>query len=417
MKVLVLGQGGREHALVRALRLSPSVSAIHAIPGSEGMSGEALCHTEDLLQFSKLSHFVKKTEIDLAIVGPEAYLAQGLSDFLRAERVLVVGPSQSASQLETSKVFAKAFMTRAGVSTASYVVVDSVESTLEESKKFSSPYVLKADGLASGKGVFICDSVQELKEAAQSLFEKKLFGLAGERAVLEEFCPGTEMSFLVLTNGDKCECLPVAQDHKRLRDNDKGPNTGGMGAVAPILVSQELKETILSRIVEPTLRQIQREGFLYRGVLYFGLMITKEGPRLLEYNVRFGDPECQVILPLLDGDWGKVFQSLAAGDVPSLKWKNLAACCVVMAAPGYPEAPQKDVEIEGLWEDQSISSYFLHCGTKRNLKGGWVTNGGRVINSIGLGGTVDEARKRAYTHASQVNWTGMIIRSDIGLKG
>lgn len=416
MRFLVLGQGGREHAIIRALKLSPSVTEVHALPGSDGISQEALCHSVDLSDSKAVEAFFKKYDFDCVVVGPENYLVQGLSDQLRSLGVNVVGPSQIAAQLEGSKIFAKEFMVKAGVPTAAFEIVSDVDGTMRAATKFTPPYVLKADGLAAGKGVFLCATLPELKAAAESLFEAKSLGAAGLRAILEQFQPGYELSYLILTNGLEGEALPLAQDHKRLCDEDQGPNTGGMGVVGPLRISQELLNQIQTQIVRPTLRHLHGSGLLYRGVLYIGIMVTKEGPTVLEFNVRFGDPEAQVILPLLDGDWGLVFSRLAKGELTALKWKNVHMACIVQAAPGYPDNPEKGVVIDGDIGFQGSSSYFLHAGTKKSPSGEWVTHGGRVLNSVGMGSSLKEAITNAYNQAKHVAWRGLQMRKDIGSK-
>ncbi|HMN69750.1 MAG TPA: phosphoribosylamine--glycine ligase [Bdellovibrionales bacterium] len=415
MRFLVLGQGGREHAIVRALKFSPSVTEIHASPGSDGISQEAICHKIDLNDEKALAEFVKRYQFDCVVVGPEAYLVAGVSDRLRALGVPTVGPSQAAAQLEGSKIFAKEFMVQAGIPTAAFEVVDNVADTLRAAQKFTPPYVLKADGLAAGKGVFLCPTLPELKAAAEALFEKKALGQACARALLEQFQPGYEISYLILTNGEGHEVLPLSQDHKRLRDGDEGPNTGGMGVVGPLHIDEALRRQIEEKIVQPSVRHLGGSGLLYRGVLYIGLMITPSGPTVIEYNARFGDPEAQVILPLLDGDWGYVFAKLARGEMTEMKWKNLQMACVVMAAAGYPENPEKGVAIEGDLGAQTPSSYFLHAGTAKT-GGQWVCDGGRVLNAVGMGTSRADALKAAYGQARQATWRGMRMRSDIGAK-
>jgi phosphoribosylamine--glycine ligase len=416
MRFLVIGQGGREHAIVRALKLSPSVTEVHATPGSDGISQEALCHQLDLTDVKAVEAFVKKYAFDCVVVGPENYLVQGLSDQFRALGVATVGPSQIASQLEGSKIFAKEFMVKAGVPTAAYEVVSDVESTMKAAVRFKPPYVLKADGLAAGKGVFLCSTLLELKEAAENLFEARTLGSAGLRAILEQFQGGYELSYLILTNGLDAEALPLAQDHKRLDDGDQGPNTGGMGVVAPLTIDPDLRRQIETRIVSPTLRHLHGSGLLYRGVLYIGVMVTEGGPTVLEFNVRFGDPEAQVIMPLLDGDWGYVFSRLAKGEMTRLRWKNLYMACVVQAAPGYPDNPEKGVLIDGDIGYQSPSSYFLHAGARKTGAGEWVTNGGRILNAIGMGSSLREAIQSAYAQARHVSWRGLRMRKDIGAR-
>lgn len=416
MNYLVIGQGGREHALVRALKSSNQVNEIHVIPGNPGMEREVFCHNLDWKNFESITHFCKTHRIDVVIIGPEDPLVLGLSDALRDNGLLVVGPSQAAARLEGSKVFAKEFMLENKVATARAVTVRSVSETLEAAKTFSPPYVLKADGLAAGKGVVLCDTLEKLENTATQFFNEKLFGAASEKALLEEYLPGYELSLLVLTNGSEAQLLPLAQDHKQLMDGDHGPNTGGMGTVAPLFISSSLLSRIQKEVVEPTLRGLQQRGLFYRGVIFLGLMITEKGPQLLEYNCRFGDPETQVVLPLLNGDWATVFSKLAQGKLVPLEWKSLYSTCVVLAAPGYPESPKKGVIIHGDIQYQTHSSYFLHAGTAKSAEGQWQTNGGRVICALGLGSTKEEARKNAYHQAEAVQWEGLQLRKDIGLR-
>ncbi len=416
MKVLVIGQGGREHALVHALSQSPSVSEVHAIPGSAGMSREALCHDLNWRDSESLIRFCLQTEIEFVMIGPEDPLVEGLSDRLRERGILTVGPSAESAQLEGSKIFAKQFMRSAGVPTSHFEIVRSLEDVRKVSDKFTAPYVLKADGLAAGKGVFICKDLQELEAAAFDLFEKKILGSAGDQALLEQFMPGWELSYLIFTNGREWQTLPLAQDHKRLSDGDQGPNTGGMGTVAPLQISPELRARIEKEIVGPSVAELEKKNYLYRGVLFIGLMITELGPQVLEFNCRFGDPETQVILPLLDGDLGQILQELSKGKLLPLKTKNLYSSCVVLAAPGYPMNPEKNLLIDGDIEGSTESSYFLHAGTKKNSEGRWLTNGGRVLNSIGLGSTLKESLEKAYSQSNKVQWMGLQKRSDIGSK-
>ena len=439
IKALVIGQGGREHALVRALRLSPSVQEVHALPGSDAIALEAQCHPLVWEDFAAVLSLVREIQIDLVVVGPEVPLVAGLSDALRAGGVKVFGPSQAGAQLEGSKIYSKKFMVEAGVPTARYEIVSSVEEARLAARAFAPPYVLKADGLAAGKGVFICKTEKELLDAADELFVKKSLGASGARALLEEFQPGYEISYLVLTNGEDFEPLLMAQDHKRLLDGDEGPNTGGMGVVAPVDVDSELREWINRDVVRPSLAQMRQRGLLYRGVLYVGLMITPNGPCVIEYNARFGDPEAQVLLPLLSndgagandadggGDWGQVLSDLADGRLRKLKWKKGFCCCVVLAAEGYPDAPVKGTPISGLpmsltagssssERDETETSYILHAGTVKDPKKGWVTSGGRVLNAMGVGKNLREAIDEAYAAANKVNWPGRLMRTDIGAK-
>lgn len=416
LKVLVIGQGGREHALVKALKSSPSVSEVHCAPGNDGIALEALCHPLPGINGASVIELCRRLHFDLVVVGPEAPLAAGLADELRAEGILVFGPSQAGAQLEASKIFSKQFMARAGVPTAPYVEVRTVDEVLRAADQFSAPYVLKADGLAAGKGVFICTDRSELGRAARQIFEQKILGAAGERAILEQFQLGWELSYLILTNGEDYQPLPLAQDHKRLSDKDKGPNTGGMGTVAPLSIDAKLDERIRSEILLPTVRTLKSMGLLYRGVLFVGVMVTENGPSVLEYNVRFGDPEAQSLLPLLEGDWAQTMLAVAKGELPELHFQPLYLACVVLAASGYPEQPEKGVKILGEIGYQSAASYFLHAGTAQQPDGSWVTAGGRVLNAMGVGSSRAEALRNAYLQAQKVQWPGLQMRHDIGAR-
>ena len=345
MNILVIGKGGREHAIVRSLQCSPSAEKIYYFPGREGFKtknfsekpshknlnpffpvkpAQSLLDTENSKKPSPLNNeknsksadqnlssaeslipLMKEKNIQLVIIGPEKELVCGWGDVFRSQGFKVFGPGQKASMLEGSKIFSKKFMESAGVPTARHFVVEGVKQTLESAVQFSPPYVLKADGLCAGKGVFICQNLKELKEKAKKLFEEKIFGPAGEKALLEEFQNGHELSLFILTNGKESTALPLAQDYKKLKEKSRGPNTGGMGAVAPKIISPLLMEKIQNKIVQPTLLQIQKQNLFYRGVLYIGLMIVEDEPFVLEYNVRFGDPECQALLPLIKEDTAK----------------------------------------------------------------------------------------------------------------
>ncbi len=416
MNVLVIGQGGREHALVRALKNSRSVAAVHVLPGSDGMAPLAKCHDVEWQNFDKVLSVIQSENIDLVVIGPEIPLEGGLSDALREKGISVVGPSRESARLESSKVFSKQFMISAGVPTARHFVVTSVDQALKSAEVFAPPYVLKADGLAAGKGVFICKDKNELREAAASIFEKRILGDAGAQALLEEFSEGYEISYLILTNGKEYVPLPLAQDHKRLGNSDVGPNTGGMGVVAPIALEPELHHRILNEVVEPSVNELDRRGLLFHGVLFIGLMMTSRGPNVLEYNTRFGDPETQALLPLLDGDWGDVLANLAQGKIEKLKWKPLSSACVVLAAVGYPDSPVKGAKMslpETLGNANSQTKYLLHAGTQ--LKdGAWFTSGGRVLNAVGIGATLRDAVDAAYEIANEVKSDALVFRTDIG---
>ncbi len=414
MKVLVLGQGGREHALVKAFRHSASVTEIHAIPGSDGMSQEAICHSINLKNPEAIIQFCLRTEIDFVFIGPEDPLVAGLADDLRSRGILVVGPSQDAAMLEGSKIFSKRFMSEAQVPTADFEEVSTVANTMKAATRFTPPYILKADGLAAGKGVFICHTLSELENSARQIFEEHSLGDAGKKALLEEHLPGWELSYLVLTDGINFQALPLAQDHKRLKDLHQGPNTGGMGTVAPLKIDPALDLQIREKIIAPTIKTIRSRGYTYRGIIFVGVMVTANGPQTLEYNVRLGDPETQVILPLIENDLGDLFLNLAKGILKPIQLKNLFATCVILAAENYPEKPIKGAPIEGEISYETASSYFIHAGTMKSDQGQWQTNGGRVLGAVGLGSSSQEAIENAYSQAKKVNWQGLQVRKDIG---
>lgn len=425
MNFLVLGKGGREHAVIQALKQSPSAEKVFCLPGREGFFTQQLelPSVQNISQSSRSSSnniekwipLIKKQKIKCAVIGPEQELIDGWSDALRKADIAVFGPSQSAAQLEGSKIFAKKFMEKAGIPTSPYFAVESVSQTLEKSRHFQPPYVLKADGPAGGKGVFICSNKEELKQSAEKLFEKKIFGAAGAQALLEKFQKGSELSVFILTNGKNYCTLPLAQDYKKLKEGHLGPNTGGMGAAAPISISDTLTALIHKDILQPAVQQINKQNLFYRGVLYIGIIITDSGPKVLEYNVRFGDPECQALLPLLDGDAGSLFYQTACGRIPKIQLKNLFSCCVVLTEKQYPYNPQKGAVIQCssdlLSPPLKADAYFLHAGTKKSHNR-WLIDGGRVLNAVGLGCSPQAACRQAYRLAHQI--PDLYFRKDIG---
>ena len=413
MKVLVVGSGCREHAIVKALLEDQSLSALYTLPGRVSLKDTIDIPSSLLNDGKALVDYLKKEAIELVIVGPEQPLVDGLADVLRQEGIKVFGPCSKSAQLEGSKIFAKKFMKEQGIPTASYHIVSSVSECLHASENFFPPFVLKADGLAGGKGVFICHDRSELEEKSQFLFDKKALGSAGEKALLEDFQKGSEISVFVITDGSSYHFLPVAQDYKRLYEGQKGPNTGGMGAVAPVSISPELLKTIENTIVKPTLEGLKKKNCNYRGVLYLGLMIHKNFPKVLEYNVRLGDPEAQVLLPLLEGSWLDVFYKTATAQPVNLSWKKQYSACVVLSSENYPEGPIRSVPIKGLIYSTKGHSWFIH-GSLDRQKDQWFTKGGRVLNSVALGNTQEEAVHRAYEHIKGVSWPGMHYRKDIG---
>ncbi len=412
MNILVIGSGGREHAVIKAFSESQAGSKIYCAPGNAGISEMATPLNINIKNGADVTNACKKNNIDFVFIGPEEPLVNGLSDVLRKNNILVFGPSKAAAQLEGSKILAKDFMNKAKVPTARSVIVESVEQTLSNAENFTTPYILKADGLAAGKGVFICRTLDELKTAAENIFEKKTLGAAGLRALLEQNLPGTEISFLVLTNGQNFECLPLAQDHKRLLDQNKGPNTGGMGTVAPMKIETELYQKIIEKVVKPSISQLAKEDYLFYGVLFIGLMIVNNEPYVLEYNVRFGDPETQVILPLLKNDITQLFYNLSRGELSPIELNDNYAFCIVNAAEGYPDNVVKNTRIDLPLNTEN--AYILHAGTTRNSDGELVSAGGRVLNIVAVEKSLKSARTAAYKLNEKIKMPGRQYRTDLG---
>ena len=413
MNALVIGSGGREHAIVKSLTESKLVTKVFTSPGNAGTAQISENIVLDLAHHQSVVQFCQIQSIQFVFIGPEAYLVDGLADSLRAANILVVGPSKAASQLEGSKIFAKEFMKKAGVPTAHSIVVESVSSALQAAKKMTAPYILKADGLASGKGVFICKSEEALEAAAKKLFVEKIFGAAGQRALLEQNLPGSELSFMVLTNGSEYQMLPIAQDHKRLLNKNLGPNTGGMGTVAPVQIPGALHLKIIQQIIEPTIAEIKKENLLFYGVLFVGIMVVGDEPFALEYNVRFGDPETQVIIPLIKNDLGKIFYELAKGNLEKLEFSKNSAVCIVNAAAAYPEPSLKEVPIQ-IPDYLLDGAYVLHAATKKNADGRIYSSGGRVLNVIAVATDFKIAKGKALELNSKIIFSGRQFRTDIG---
>jgi phosphoribosylamine--glycine ligase len=412
LNILVIGSGGREHAVTKSLAQSSFVKKIFCSPANAGILQLAEALHLDIKNHAKVIEACTQLKIDLVFIGPEDPLVDGLSDSLRDAGFFVFGPSKQAAQLEGSKIFAKEFMKEAKVPTADADIVTSVNETMSLAKKYSAPYILKADGLAAGKGVFICSTLEELKTSAENLFEKKLLGDAGCRALLEQNLPGKEISFLVLTNGSEFQALPLAQDHKRLMDHNKGPNTGGMGTVAPMFIEPDLYQKIIHQIVEPSIKNLKKRDYLFRGVLFIGLMIVNNQPYVLEYNVRFGDPETQVILPLIKNDISQLFLDLSHGELQKIEFHNKTAFCIVNAAEGYPDNSTKNTLIE--LPDNTETSYVLHAGTALNSQNKLVSNGGRVLNVVAISDNFTKAQEAAYALNSKISFNGRQFRTDIG---
>ena len=417
MRVLLVGSGGREHALAWKLRQSPSVEALLWAPGNAGAAG--LCETapikaEDVKAVVALAASFRA---DLVVVGPEAPLAQGLADALAGAGISCFGPSRAAARLESSKVFCKDFCVAHGIPTAPYRVFDDAASAGEYLGSYAGPFplVLKADGLAAGKGVLICQDRDEALDGAQRILARREFGAAGERMLVEDFLPGEEASLMVFTDGERIAPMPPARDHKRALDGDKGANTGGMGALCPASrMSPAQMDEALERIVRPVLAGMAAEGSAYRGVLYAGLMLTAGGPSLLEINCRFGDPETQVVLPLLDGDLAQIAASCAEGrlDPKAVRWRPGFAVTVVMASGGYPGAYATGKRIEGLEEACGEGVVVFQAGTRMEA-GRTLTAGGRVLDVTGIAGDAETARRAAYEAVSKIRFEGAHYRTDI----
>ena len=425
MKALVVGSGGREHAILWAMKRTSSVPLdLYCAPGNGGISELAQCVPISVNDHQALMDFVQTNAIDMTIVGPEGPLAEGLVDEFESRGLEIMGPSKAASRLESSKAFAKEFMRRHGIPTAEYSVANSTAEALAalSSGKFGapdSPVVVKADGLAAGKGVVVASSHQEAQRAIADLASGKLVGAeAAKQLVIEEALQGREVSVLLFADGRDYALMPPARDHKRIGENDTGPNTGGMGAITgPAVLDQATLRRIATEIVEPTLQGTSAEGFPVRGILFVGLMLTEAGPKVLEYNVRFGDPETQAILMRLESDLFKIFQATIAGNLHEVevKWKDQSSACVVLASEGYPGSYKTGVAIEGLGQiGTNDELQIFHAGTSRGPGGQLVTSGGRVLGVTAAAATLDQALSSCYGAIAGLGWPGMQYRRDIG---
>ena len=416
MNILLLGGGGREHALAWKLAQSPRLDTLYAAPGNPGIAEQATLVDLDATDHRSVLDFCTRHSIGLVVIGPEAPLVDGLADNLRTMGVPVFGPNKKAAQLEGSKGFTKDLCQRAHIPTAAYQRVTSKDGAIAALDDFTLPVVIKADGLAAGKGVIIAETRQEALDALDTMFSGA-FGAAGEEVVLEEFMTGEEASFFALTDGTAILPFGSAQDHKRVGDGDTGPNTGGMGAYSPApVLTPALEAQVMREIVQPTVDTMAADGIPYVGVLYAGLMLTKAGPQLIEYNARFGDPECQVLMLRMKSDIVPVLLAAVDGDLDhvSVQWHDAPALTLVMAAEGYPGTPKKGTVIEGTETAAGEGVVIFHAGTARNGEGRLVANGGRVLNVTATGQNVREARDRAYAAAEKIRWREGFYRSDIG---
>lgn len=418
MKVCVIGSGGREHALAWRLKASPSVEEVYALPGSKAMEEVAVCAPVKWEDGEAVVAYVKEHNIDLVVIGPEAPLVAGLSDVLRDAGIAVFGPSKGAAQLEGSKVFAKDLMKKYNIPTAAYGVFTEVAAAKQFIDEVGAPIVVKADGLAAGKGVVVAMTLDEAYAAVDDMLAGNRFGEAGHTVVIEEFMEGEEASLLAFADGHKAVPMISSQDHKRIFDGDKGPNTGGMGTYAPApVMTAGLLQVAQDTILTPMIEALKQEGLPYIGCLYAGLMITDKGPRVVEFNARFGDPETQVVLPLFKGDLGKVMMDCAMGtlNADDVVWHDGAAACVILASKGYPETSHKGDVISGDVVSHSDTSVVFHSGTAWR-DGHFETAGGRVLGVVGMGSTLQSALDTAYNRVEQITFDGAQYRKDIGRK-
>ena len=418
MKVLVIGGGGREHAICWKLSKSPKVDELYCAPGNAGIAEVAKCVDIGVMDFEKMADFAKKEAFDLIVVGPDDPLAGGIVDVLEEKGLRVFGPRKNAAILEGSKAFSKDLMKKYGIPTAAYETFDTPEAALKYLETAPVPIVLKADGLALGKGVLICNTREEAKEGVKTLMLDNQFGHAGDRIVVEQFMTGREVSVLSFVDGKTIKIMTSAQDHKRAKDGDQGLNTGGMGTFSPSpFYTPEVDEFCKKHIYQATVDAMKAEGREFKGIIFFGLMLTADGPKVLEYNARFGDPETQVVLPRMKNDIVDVFEACVDGtlDQIDLQFEDNAAVCVVLASDGYPEHYEKGKKITGLENFKDKDGYYVfHAGSKFDAEGNILTNGGRVLGVTATGKDLKEARANAYKATEWVNFENKYMRHDIG---
>ena len=416
MKVLVIGGGGREHALVWKINQSPRVSKIYCAPGSAGIGELAELVAIKPEQIEQLADFATTEKIDLTVVGPELPLTLGITDLFESRNLRIFGPNKAAAQLEGSKAFAKKILDENNIPTAAFGAFENAASAKAYLARHEPPYVIKADGLAAGKGVLICANREEAEAAIEEILVRKAFGIAGEKVVIEDFLVGEEASFMVLTDGKHILPLASSQDHKRVFDNDEGPNTGGMGAYSPTpVITVELHDRILREVFMPLMLGLRNKGIGYRGVIYAGLMITKDGPKVLEFNARFGDPECQPIMMRLKSDLVPLLEAAIDEKLDQVQadWYQEPAVCVVLCAAGYPAAYDKGKEIHGLERLKNWQNGFVfHAGTAVDGDR-WLTAGGRVLGVTARGKTIVDAVREVYRAVEEISWDGMHYRNDI----
>ncbi|MFA4989998.1 MAG: phosphoribosylamine--glycine ligase [Candidatus Omnitrophota bacterium] len=420
MRILVIGSGGREHALAWKIAQSKLCTKLFCAPGNAGIAQIAECVNIQVEDIGGLLEFVEKEKIDLTVVGPEIPLSLGIVDEFTRYGLKIFGPKRSAARLEASKIFSKELMAKYNVPTAHFKIFDDLQEAQRYIERIGAPCVVKADGLAAGKGVVVAKTTNEAKQAAVAMMQERVFGESGNRIIIEECLQGEEVSIIVITDSKEVRALASSQDHKRVFDNDSGPNTGGMGAYSPApIVTPELFREIMDKVIFPTLGGLAKEGIDYRGVLYAGIMLTKDGPKTLEFNARFGDPETQAILPRLKSDLLEIMLATAEqklNRIKALEWDARTCVCVVCASGGYPGSYEKGKEIFGLDKAAEVQDVVVfHAGTK-SMGNRVITHGGRVLGVTGLGRTVSEAMEKAYAAVRKISFRGMHYRHDIGRK-
>lgn len=419
MKVLVVGGGGREHTIVWKLAQSPKITKLYCAPGNGGISGIAECVPIKAMDLDGIVTFSKENKVDMVVVAPDDPLAAGLVDKLTEAGIRAFGPVKAAAIIEGSKAFSKDLMKKYNIPTAGYMVFDNCSEALQYLDTSSAPIVVKADGLALGKGVIIAQTIQEAKDAVNGMMKDKVFGDAGSRVVIEEFIQGPEVSILAFTDGNTIVPMVSSQDHKRAFDNDQGPNTGGMGTFSPSpLYDKKLADYCMKEVFMPTVEAMNKEGRKFKGVLYFGLMITKDGPKVLEYNARFGDPETQVVLPRLKTDLLEIFEAIIDEKLSeiNIEWDDNSAVCVIAASGGYPGKYATGIEINGIDKaEENNETIVFHAGTSCK-DGKYYTAGGRVLGVTAVESTMDKAIQKAYAGIAKIQFEGMHYRKDIGRK-
>ena len=414
MKVLVIGRGGREHAIVRQFSKSASVTKVYAAPGNDGMLEDAEVVAIDEMDFAGLAEFAKQQQIDFSFVGPEQPLSQGIVDFFEAEGLRIFGPSKAAAQIEGSKAFAKELMKKYDIPTSGYETFTETAPAIEFIRQHGAPIVIKADGLAAGKGVVVAMTEEEAIAAINDMLEGQKFGESGSKVVIEEFLDGEEFSFMSFVHSGQIYPMVISQDHKRAYDGDRGPNTGGMGAYSPVpQISQAIVDQTFAEIVEPAVRAMASEKTPFNGILYTGVILTKKGPKVIEFNARFGDPETQVVLPRMKSDFGLFMDSILNGQPAKLEWNDQAVLGVVVAADNYPETVEKGAPLPDLTKLSEVE--ITHAGTKKTASG-YAGNGGRVLLVSASGTTIETAQETVYKQLNSLSWDGFFYRSDIGLR-